>query len=108
MSGWKRCAATGFVALFLTAVPAAALAGDEFVSAFTEAESESETEPEGPGNTSGIEPAVEAPPVVEEDTEQPWTARYLAPAVLVIGIVALIASGAAYMIRVRGRYRVVE
>jgi hypothetical protein len=52
------------------------------------------------------EPAVEAPPEAADDEEQPWTARYLAPGVLVLGIVALAGSALYYGVRIRGKYRV--
>jgi hypothetical protein len=49
-------------------------------------------------------PAVEAPPEAAEDEEQPWTARYLAPTVLLLGVVALGGSVLYYAVRIRGRY----
>lgn len=52
------------------------------------------------------EPAVEAPPEAEEEEEQPWTQRYLAPTVLLLGVVALGGSLLYYGLRIRGRYRV--
>ena len=65
-------------------------------------------EDEAPSNESGLVPAEEAPPAGEEDEEQPWTARFLAPTVLAIGVIALVISVAYYGLRVRGRYEVVE
>lgn len=49
-------------------------------------------------------PAVEVPPEVEEEEEQPWTARFLAPTVLLLGLVALGGSVLYYAVRIRGRY----
>jgi hypothetical protein len=54
------------------------------------------------------EPAVEVPEPAEEETEDPWTTRFLAPAVVVIAAVAVGASAAYYVVRIRGRYRVVQ
>ena len=54
------------------------------------------------------EPAVVIPEAGEEESEDPWTARFLAPAVVVIGAATVVASAAYYIVRVRGRYRVVQ
>ncbi|MDJ0925283.1 MAG: hypothetical protein QNJ77_12045 [Acidimicrobiia bacterium] len=54
------------------------------------------------------EPAVEVPEESEDDEEDPWTARFLAPAVVVLGALTVGASLAYYVVRVRGRYRVVH
>lgn len=51
-------------------------------------------------------PAVEAPAPTPPDTEQPWTARFLAPAIVVLGIAVVVAAGAYYIVRIRSRYRV--
>lgn len=53
-------------------------------------------------------PAVEAPEEVEEDEEQPWTARFLAPTVLLLGVVALGGSILYYGVRIRGKYTVTD
>ena len=53
------------------------------------------------------EPAVILPEAAEEETEDPWTSRFLAPAVVVISVVAVGASISYYVVRVRGRYRAV-
>ena len=55
---------------------------------------------------TGDAPAVEAPREVVDEKEEPWTARFLAPTVLLIGIVALGGSIFYYGSRVRGKYRV--
>jgi hypothetical protein len=57
--------------------------------------------------TVAAEPAVVVPEEAEEDSEDPWTARFLAPLVLVIGVVTIGASAAYYVIRIKGRYRTV-
>ena len=53
------------------------------------------------------EPAVMVPEAVEEAEEDPWTARFLAPAVAALGAVAVGSAAAYYVVRIRGRYRVV-
>lgn len=53
------------------------------------------------------EPAVVVPEEAEADEEDPWTARFLAPAVAVLGVIVIGASVSYYVVRVRGRYRVV-
>jgi len=55
-----------------------------------------------------VQPAVEAPPVAAEDTEQPWTERFLAPTVLAIGVLSVVGAAGFYLVRVRGRYTVSE
>lgn len=59
-----------------------------------------------PAQVVAAEPAVEVPEAVVEESEDPWTARFLAPAVVVIAAVAIGASVSYYVIRIRGRYRV--
>ena len=61
-----------------------------------------------PAEVVAAEPAVEIPEAAEEDEEDPWTSRFLAPAVVVIAAVTVGASLAYYVVRIRGRYRVVE
>lgn len=53
------------------------------------------------------EPAVVVPEAAADDEDDPWTARFLAPAAVVIGVVVVGASASYYVVRVRGRYRVV-
>jgi hypothetical protein len=55
---------------------------------------------------AGDAPAVEAPADAVDEEEQPWTARFLAPTTLLLGLVALGGSVMYYAVRVRGRYRV--
>jgi hypothetical protein len=57
-------------------------------------------------------PDPNAPPVTVGDTtpepvEEPWTARFLAPATAVLGLVIFVIVVAYYFIRIRGRYEVV-
>ena len=53
------------------------------------------------------EPAVVVPEEAEAEEEDPWTTRFLAPAVVVICVLAVVGSLAYYVVRIRGRYRVV-
>lgn len=85
---------------------APAVAADDVV-AFTEGESETETAEEPTGSELGIEPAVTVPPEAVEETELPWTQRYLAPAVGLLGALAVIGAIAYYGARIRSRYEVV-
>jgi hypothetical protein len=84
--------------------PASALDGRTSLMAFTEEPTATTTE----APSSGLTPAVEAPPEEEEGEEQPWTARFLAPLVLVLGLAALIGAIAYYGVRIRRRYRVIS
>jgi hypothetical protein len=59
-----------------------------------------------PARIVAAEPAVEVPVTAPEATEDPWTARFLGPAVVIIAVVAIGASVAYYVVRIRGRYRV--
>ncbi len=106
----KRFLVFGLLASAFLAVPAAAIAGNDNASlAFVEAGTGDEgDEPDTAVNESGIEPAVDAPPAEVDEEEQPWTARLLAPMVLVLGVVGLVTATAMYGLRIRGRYRVVE
>jgi len=53
------------------------------------------------------EPAVVISEAEEEESEDPWTTRFLAPAAVVIGVVTVGAAVSYYVVNVRGRYRVV-
>lgn len=77
--------------------PVAAIAAEEEVEETTT----TTTFAEGQG------PAVVVPPIVEEETEAPWTERFLIPTLVITGI--LIVGGVAlyYFARVKNRYRVV-
>jgi hypothetical protein len=104
MPAWTRSITLLLTIAAFLATTAAAFAATSDVLALTEAETETT---EAPAVESGVVPAVEAPDAGEGEEEQPWTARFLAPAVLTIGIVAIVVSAIAYATRVRGRYRVV-
>jgi len=62
---------------------------------------------QAPSRVAAAEPAVEVPKALDPALEQPWTARFLAPIVVVIGVVVVGAAGSYYILRIRGRYRVV-
>ena len=53
-------------------------------------------------------PAEEFEVDAEEETEDPWTARYLAPTVAAMAGLILVVVVVGYGVRVRGRYRVVR
>ena len=53
-------------------------------------------------------PAEEFEAEEEEEGEEPWTARYLAPTVAAMAGVILVLVVIGYGVRVRGRYRVVR
>jgi len=101
------------VALFVAAIAPAAVAVDDdsHVVAFTEAEGEGEVE-QPPSTTimseGGIAPAELAPPVAEDEVEDQWTAKFLAPTVALLAVLGIVAALAVYGIRLRARYRVVE
>ncbi len=92
--------------------------------AFTEADTEQEGTTDGEpadgetvdgettdgdvGSELGIIPVEQAPPAEPEETEQPWTQRFLAPIVLLLGALGLVGSVLFYGVRLKGRYRVVD
>jgi hypothetical protein len=59
-------------------------------------------------DTIVAQPAVEVVEESEEADEQPWTQRFLAPAMVVLGVIAVGASAAYYVVQIRGRYRLAE
>jgi len=71
-------------------------------------EGTTEGETDDVGSELGIVPVEQAPPVVPEETEQPWTQRFLAPIVLLLGALGIVASVLFYGVRVKGRYRIVD
>ena len=75
---------------------------------FTEAEAENEPADEEPAFDPNMEPAVVSPPADDAAREEPWTALYLAPVLLLGGVLALGSYGALYLVRVRGKYDVVD
>jgi hypothetical protein len=60
-----------------------------------------------PAQTLAAEPAVILPEEAEEEAELPWTARFLGPAAVLIAVVVIAVPIVYYVVRVRGRYRVV-
>jgi len=71
-------------------------------------EGEGVDEGEGTDSELGIVPAETLPPAADDDFEQPWTQRFLAPTILILGVLGLIGSVAYYGMRVKSRYRVVD
>jgi len=97
------------VALYALMSIAPALADEAELVAFTESVTETTVADNGgAGTQTGIVPAVEAPPAAEEEPDAPWTQRFLAPTILVLGVLGLVVSAIVYGARVRGRYEVVD
>ena len=107
MPGLRYVAGLCLAAAAMAALPAAALAVDANLIFAAEEEAEAE-EVVAPSDGVEIVPAEEAPVTGADEPAQPWPARFLAPLLLVIGIVGLGLVCSAYALRVRGRYRVVE
>ena len=61
-----------------------------------------------PVHATPDEPAVIVPPEVVEVYEQPWTARFLIPLLVVTAIVLLVGVAVSYNRSVRKRYKVVS
>ncbi len=100
-------------ALFVViAAPAAAAAAtgvaEPVLVAFTEAEDEHEAPSTTQVSEGGVAPAQLAPPVEDEAAEDQWTAKFLAPAVAILGVLGVVASIGLYGVRVRSKYRVAE
>jgi hypothetical protein len=95
----------GVVAVLL-ALPLAAFAGDGLVLATDEPADEEVSEE--PMFEEGQEPAEIAPPQSESDEEQPWTYRFIAPTIVILGVVSLIGVVAYHGVRVRSQYEVVD
>ena len=60
------------------------------------------------GTSVLAQPAVEIPEEAESEEEQPWTIRFLVPATIAIAVVTVGGAMAYYVVRIRGRYRVVQ
>lgn len=95
------------VVLSVVAAPAAALGANDSLFVATE-EPAGDDAPDEPQFPKGQEPAEMAPADAPDEEEQPWTARFLAPAILTLGVLGLVGSVAYYGIRVRSRYEVVD
>jgi len=95
------------VALVVVVAPAAALATSNGFVVATEEPADDATSDE-PQFEEGQEPAEVAPADSADEDEQPWTARFIAPGLLTIGVLALVGSIAYYGVRVRSRYEVVD
>ena len=85
------------VLLAVVALPATALAGGDAIVVAAEGE-----EPVDPS-----QPPVVVEPEAEEPEEQPWTARFLVPAAVVLAVVIFIAVLLYWIVRIKTRYRVV-
>ena len=57
--------------------------------------------------SEGQGPAIVAPPIEEGDAEQPWTSRFIYPAIVVGTFVLIIGVAIGYNRSIRTKYRVV-
>jgi beta-lactamase regulating signal transducer with metallopeptidase domain len=90
----------------IATAPAVFAAGDAgLVLATAESEDDGEEMVDEP--MTDVIPAVETVEPAEEEEDQPWTSRFLVPTVLAIGALGVVAAAAFYVVRVRGKYRVV-
>ncbi len=95
------------LALFvLAAVPAFAGDGATVLAFTAEEEAPEEEGADLSENDTGIVPVVETEVPAEDDTEAPWTERFLAPIVLTLGVICVVGATVYYFVRVRGRYQV--
>ncbi len=90
----------------LLALPVGALAGDEMLLATDEPTDEEMSEE--PMFEEGQEPAEIAPPESESEEEQPWTYRFIAPTIVILGVLTTIGVVAYHGVRVRSQYEVVD
>lgn len=103
----RRMLMLATLAVLMVLVGAPALAADGgLVLATAEAEDEGEEVFDEP--MTDVVPAVEADRSPAEPDEQPWTSRFLVPTVLAVGALGVLAAFLFYVVRVRGRYRVVS
>lgn len=58
--------------------------------------------------SEGESPAVEAPPPDDSVVEQPWTARYIYPTIVIVTLILIVGVIIGYNRSIRGRYRVVS
>jgi hypothetical protein len=98
MSRIKRIVGFALAALLLLAIAAPALGAEDDATETTAAPAQF---------SSGEEPAVVLPPPEHEEPEQPWTARFLIPLLVVTALVVVIGVAIAYNHSVRHRYKVV-
>jgi hypothetical protein len=65
-------------------------------------------EADSPAQIVAADPAVLIPEQEEEADDDPWTARFLGPAVVAIAVIGVGATVSYYVVSIRGRYRVVQ
>jgi len=58
--------------------------------------------------SEGEGPAVEAPPADEKTVEQPWTARFIYPVIVLVTILLIVGLIIGYNRSIRSRYHVVS
>jgi hypothetical protein len=57
--------------------------------------------------SEGEGPAVEAPPAEIDEPEQPWTARFIYPTIVIATVVLILGIAIGYNRKIRKRYQVV-
>jgi hypothetical protein len=105
MTRTKRIVALALAALFLIAVPAQVAASEHGAQELAET---TETTVAVASISAEDQPAVVIPAPELEEPEQPWTARFLIPLLVVTAIVLIIAVPIVYNHSVRHRYKVVS
>jgi hypothetical protein len=106
MSARRAVSTITLGAVLLLGAPTAAVAFDAGQGATIVALTEEPSETTTTAPSSGLTPAVEAPAPDEDKSTQPWTARFLAPLILLLGLAALVAAVAYYGVRIKRRYRI--
>ncbi|HSJ71128.1 MAG TPA: hypothetical protein VLA29_05705 [Acidimicrobiia bacterium] len=94
-------ACLALLAVVIVALPAAATEGT------TEEETVTTTIAPEPVFENG-EPAVVVPPVEAAEDEQPWTARFIYPTIVVVTILLIVGLAIGYNRSIRNRYVVVS
>lgn len=89
------------MAVLIVALPAFATEGT------TEEDTVTTTIAPEPVSENG-EPAVVIPPVAEVEDEQPWTARFIYPTIVVVTILLIVGLAIGYNRSIRNRYIVVS
>ena len=102
----QRVVLVALMAILVLSVAAPAHAADDGEG--TEADTTDATTAEAVPISTGGEPAVLLPPAEFEATEQPWTARFLIPLLVVTAIALVVGVAVAYNRTIRHRYKVVS
>ena len=96
------------VLLLLVAVLVMAIANPALATEGTTEGETTETTVVSEQISEGEGPAVEAPVVEVEEQEQPWTARFIYPTIVIVTIVLIVGLAIGYNRTIRNRYQVVS